>query len=118
MLVDTRPRVAEYTRDGEGVWVSAEIGGTVTIFDAKTFEITEKLTFDIPGIRPELIQPIGVRFTLDGKQAFVALGPSNRVAVVDVATLRHHQLHRSSASGHGTASAQALTAPSSSSPTA
>ena len=86
ILVDTRPRVAEFTRDGKEVWVSAEVGGTVAIIDAKTFQITKKLSFAIPGIRPELVQPIGVRFTLDGSTAFVALGPSNRVAVVDVAT--------------------------------
>ena len=29
---------------------------------------------------------MGVRITKDGKTAFVALGPANRVAVVDVAT--------------------------------
>lgn len=86
VLVDTRPRVAEYTLDGKEVWVSAEVGGTVAIIDAKTFQITQKLNFEIPGIRPELVQPIGVRFTLDGKTAFVALGPANRIAVIDVAT--------------------------------
>ena len=34
----------------------------------------------------ENIQPVGMRLTSDGKYAFVALGPSNRVAVVDVQT--------------------------------
>ena len=32
---------------------------------------------------PEALQPVGVRVTADGKTVFVALGPSNRVAVVD-----------------------------------
>ena len=31
----------------------------------------------------EALQPVGVRVTKDGKKVFVALGPSNRVAVVD-----------------------------------
>jgi YVTN family beta-propeller protein len=31
---------------------------------------------------------VGVRITKDGKLAFVALGPANRVAVVDTATLK------------------------------
>jgi PQQ-dependent catabolism-associated beta-propeller protein len=84
ILVDTRPREATFTRDGGEVWVSAEVGGTVAVIDTKTFEIKKKLSFEVPGVRPELMQPIGIRFTLDGKTAFIALGPSNRVAVVDV----------------------------------
>jgi PQQ-dependent catabolism-associated beta-propeller protein len=86
ILVDTRPRVAEFTRDGKLVWVSAEIGGTVAIIDPVTRKIVKKFGFEIPGVRKELVQPVGVRFTLDGKTAFVALGPANRVAVVDVET--------------------------------
>jgi YVTN family beta-propeller protein len=34
----------------------------------------------------EAIQPIGISFTKDGKRAFVALGPANRVAVIDAET--------------------------------
>ncbi len=86
VLVDTRPREATFTKYAKEVWVSAEVGGTVAIIDTKTFETKKKLSFDVPGVRPELMQPIGIRFTLDGKTAFVALGPSNRVAVVDAAT--------------------------------
>ena len=40
----------------------------------------------MPGLRSEEIQPVGIRFTSDGKLAFVALGPANRVAVIDAAT--------------------------------
>src|ERR1700733_2494948 len=32
------------------------------------------------------IQPVGIRFSADGKLAFVATGPANRVAVIDAAT--------------------------------
>jgi YVTN family beta-propeller protein len=45
--------------------------------------VTHKITFDIPGLRKEAIQPVGISMTADGKTAFVALGPANRVAVVD-----------------------------------
>jgi YVTN family beta-propeller protein len=86
ILVDTRPRVAEWTPDGKAVWVTSEIGGTVAVIDGKSFEITKKFGFEIPGVDPDLIQPIGVQFTLDGKRAFVALSHANRVAVVDTAT--------------------------------
>ncbi len=34
VLVDNRPRVAEFNSAGTQVWVSAEIGGTVTVIDA------------------------------------------------------------------------------------
>jgi len=32
---------------------------------------------------PDRIQPVGIELTSDGKHAFVALGPSNRIAVID-----------------------------------
>ena len=41
------------------MWVSAEIGATVSVIDTTNHQIAEKITFDIPGIRPELIQPLG-----------------------------------------------------------
>src|SRR5690606_36420804 len=84
VLVDNRPRVAEFTADGKQVWVSAEIGGTVTVIDAATRKILGKVNFEIQGITKDAIQPVGVRITKDGKRAFVALGPANRVAVVNV----------------------------------
>lgn len=34
-LVDARPRHAEYTEDGKRLWVSSEIGGTVTVFNTE-----------------------------------------------------------------------------------
>ena len=87
VLVDQRPRDAEYTHDGKQVWVSAEIGGTVSVIDAQKRTIIGKINFDIPGVQPELIQPVGIVFSKDGKLAFVALSHANRIAVVDTATL-------------------------------
>ncbi|MBO0759378.1 MAG: hypothetical protein J2P54_26355, partial [Bradyrhizobiaceae bacterium] len=43
------------------------------------------------GMRPEPIQAVGINITRDGKTAFVALGPSNHVAVVDGTT---HQVKK------------------------
>jgi YVTN family beta-propeller protein len=40
----------------------------------------------VPGLAKELIQPVGIRFSADGKLGFVALGPANRVAVIDQAS--------------------------------
>lgn len=86
VLVDSRPRFAEFKPDGSEVWVSAEIGGTVSVIDNATREVTHKITFEIPGLRSESIQPVGVRISADGKKAYVALGPANRVAVVNAET--------------------------------
>jgi YVTN family beta-propeller protein len=80
------PRFAEFNRENSQVWVSSEIGGTVSVIDFKSFQIIKKISFEIPGLRPEAIQPVGVRITRDGKKAFVALGPANRVAVIDAGT--------------------------------
>jgi PQQ-dependent catabolism-associated beta-propeller protein len=91
VLVDARPRVAEFKQDGSELWVSAEIGGTVSIIDPVKREVRTKIKFNVPGLRSEAIQPVGVRITKDGKTGFVALGPANRVAVVNGTT---HEVQR------------------------
>ena len=68
------------------MWLSSEIGGTVSISDPAKRVITGKITFNIPGLRREAIQPVGIGITRDGKTGFIALGPANRVAVVDATT--------------------------------
>jgi len=86
VLVDQRPRFAEWTSDDAEIWVSAEIGGTVSVIDNATRQIKQKISFEVPGVPPEALQPVGVRITDDRKWAFVALGPANRVAVIDAQT--------------------------------
>jgi PQQ-dependent catabolism-associated beta-propeller protein len=86
VLVDARPRFAEFKRDLSELWVSSEIGGTVSVIDPARHQVIDKISFAIPGLRREAIQPVGIGMTRDGSTAFVALGPANRVAVVDVAT--------------------------------
>jgi PQQ-dependent catabolism-associated beta-propeller protein len=81
--VDSRPRFAEFSADGLKLWVTSEIGGAVSVIDPATRKIIAKIKFQIPGIHAEAIQPVGVRVTKDGKRAFVALGPANRVAVIN-----------------------------------
>ncbi len=84
VLVDSRPRVAQFTPDGREVWVSSEIGGTVSIIDADSRTIKHKIRFEVPGLRPESIQPVGIKIASDGSgKAYIALGPSSRIAVVD-----------------------------------
>jgi len=80
VLVDTRPREAQFTADGSQVWVSSEVGGAIAVIDTKTWKIIKKIKFEVPGVRPELLQPVGMLFSKDGKLLFAALGPANRVA--------------------------------------
>jgi YVTN family beta-propeller protein len=54
--------------------------------DPAKLEIVHKVSFQIPGVAKEAIQPVGVRLTQDGQYAFVALGPANRVAIVNAKT--------------------------------
>ena len=86
VLVDQRPRFAEWTSDDAEIWVSAEIGGTVSVIDNATRQIKHKISFAVPGVPPEALQPVGVRIKDDRSLAFVALGPANRVAVVNAQT--------------------------------
>ncbi len=86
ILVDARPRFAEFKKDGSELWVSSEVGGTISIIDPVQHVLKQKISFDIPGLSKEAIQPIGISITRDGKRAFVALGPANRVAVIDAET--------------------------------
>ncbi|SEL22896.1 PQQ-dependent catabolism-associated beta-propeller protein [Roseivivax marinus] len=86
LLVDQRPRYAQYTADGTRLFVSSEIGGTVSVMDIAedgTPTLVEKIEFEVPGVLPEWLQPVGVKVTEDGSRIFVALGPANRVAVID-----------------------------------
>jgi PQQ-dependent catabolism-associated beta-propeller protein len=88
VLVDARPRIAEFRHDSTEVWVSAELGGTVSVIDPATRAVKHKITFEVPGLRREAIQPVGVRFSRDDATAFVALGPANRIAVIDTKTYK------------------------------
>jgi PQQ-dependent catabolism-associated beta-propeller protein len=86
VLVDQRPRFVAFTSDDAEVWVSSEIGGTVSVIDNATREVKHIIDFAIPGVPDEAIQPVGIVVTKDRSKAFVALGPANRVAVVDAQT--------------------------------
>ncbi len=81
-----RPRFARFTADGAKLWVTSEIGGTVSVIDAHTFAVEKTIAFKVEGVTIDKVQPVGLIFSNDGKTAFIALGPANRVAAVDVAS--------------------------------
>jgi YVTN family beta-propeller protein len=82
--VDARPRSAEFTRDGSRLWVSSELGGTVTAFDTTSWQPAGKVDFT----SIHNAQPVGIAFSPDGGRAYVALGRGNSVAEVDTASLK------------------------------
>jgi PQQ-dependent catabolism-associated beta-propeller protein len=92
ILVDSRPREAKFTADKKELWVSSEVGGTISVIDTsnwddpKSWKVIKEIGFEVPGVRPELLQPVGMDFSKDGKLLFSPLGPANRVAVIDTAT--------------------------------
>jgi PQQ-dependent catabolism-associated beta-propeller protein len=88
VLVDSRPRVAMFNSAQTQLWVSSEVGGTVAVINPADRKIITKINFEIPGVEKESIQPVGIRITKDDKFAFIALGPANRVAVVDTSTFK------------------------------
>ena len=72
--------------DGSGNTATAT--QTVTVIDTKTRENIKRITFKIPGIYKDKIQPVGIKLTSNGKYAFVGLGPANHVAVIDAKTYK------------------------------
>jgi len=54
------------------------VDGSTSVIDPATWKVIKKITFEVPGVRPELLQPVGMNFTKHGKLLFVALGPANR----------------------------------------
>ncbi|MEZ5875131.1 MAG: hypothetical protein R3D30_10000 [Hyphomicrobiales bacterium] len=49
------------------MWRSSEVGGTISVIDAMDWSLKKKIGFQVPGVRPELLQPVGMEFTDDGK---------------------------------------------------
>ena len=93
ILVDTRPRVARFTPDGRQVWVSSELRGSLTVLDSASHDTVKRIDFAAPGVPQELVQAVGIAITRDGKRAFVALGPSARVAEIDAQTYAVQRYH-------------------------
>ena len=85
-LVDPRPRGLSFTADSQQLWVTSEMGGTVTVLDVASHEKIKTINFKILGVPTNRIQPVGVIIDKDKKWALVALGPANRVALINAQT--------------------------------
>ncbi|WP_436426450.1 hypothetical protein, partial [Enterococcus faecium] len=58
----------------------------VQILDTTSHAVTKTIAFAPPGVFKDKIMPVGIRFTPDRKQAVVALGRADTLAIVDVAS--------------------------------
>tara|TARA_B100000686_G_scaffold86786_1_gene93651 strand:+ start:3950 stop:4942 length:993 start_codon:yes stop_codon:yes gene_type:complete len=83
VLVGNRPRRGAFSKEGTEYWVTNELGGSVSIINAKTFEIIHTIEFSKKGIRDEEITPVDFAMSNDGTKAYITLGRAKHVAVVD-----------------------------------
>ncbi len=83
--VGKRPRRFLLTGKGD-LWVSNELGASVSIIRESDFTVKGTIDFKPPGMHSEDVTPVGMVLSPDGKTAYVGLGRANHVAVVDVAS--------------------------------
>ncbi len=81
---EPRPRAIGFTPDGATALISNEMGASITVVDARTHR--EQSLIKIPNATGEVApsRPMGVSVSADGKLAFVTLGRTRAVAVLDL----------------------------------
>jgi YVTN family beta-propeller protein len=84
--VGNRPRRFVLAADGKELWVSNELSASLSIVDVQDQQVKQTLKFQVKGMRPNDITPVGMAISADGKTVWVGLGRANHVAQVDVAT--------------------------------
>lgn len=82
LLTNLRPRRMASVNDE--LWVSSEMGSRVEIFSMSSLQKIDEIIFSPRGFRSEQLTPVDILFSMDGKNAFVALGAANHVALIDV----------------------------------
>jgi YVTN family beta-propeller protein len=76
--VGKRPRSVVFTHDGARAYAPAEVGGNVTVIDAKTYRpIT---TVSVPGKGPK---PMGSVIAPDDSKVYISTGRGGTVAILD-----------------------------------
>jgi YVTN family beta-propeller protein len=62
------------------------MAGTLMILDVNAKQIIKTIKFQVSGVTADKIQPVGVVIDKDSNRGYVALGPANRVAVINAKT--------------------------------
>lgn len=83
ILVGTRPRELATTRDSKIAYVTSEVAGEIVKVDLEEFRIVGEGRFR--GVRNP--RPKDVRLNRDETELYVAMGRSDRIAVLDAQTL-------------------------------
>ena len=84
--VGKRPRRFVLAAGGKELWVSNELGASVSVVSTEDQSVKHTLEFKVQGMRSSDITPVGMTLSPDGKTVWVGLGRANHVAEVDVAT--------------------------------
>src|SRR5262249_57291348 len=86
----TRPRAVAFSTDGKRAFVSAELGGTVTIVDAVRHVPVATIDLRPPQVAPSQVlpMPMGVTLSPDGRMLYVTAGRGRSLFVLDAASGR------------------------------
>jgi YVTN family beta-propeller protein len=77
-----RPRSTGFLPDSSRAYISAENGAAVIVVDALAHRVID--TIHLPG--GDLVRPMGVVASADGKQVFVSTGRGKSVAIIETST--------------------------------
>ena len=91
-----RPRATAFLPDSSRAYISAETGSAVIVVDA----IAHKPIDDDQARGGDLVRPMGVVASADGKHVFVTTGRGKSVVIIDTATNKASAASKS-ASGRG-----------------
>ena len=75
--------------DGREIWVANHVSDTISVIDTdpRSFFYHQVIAtiqdVDVDSLQTNFDEPIGIAFA-DSSKAYVALGPSNRIAIIDV----------------------------------
>ena len=92
IAVGKRPRRLAFNRDGSELWVTNEMGSSVSVISVRDLAVIGTVAFEVKGMRADDITPVGLTLSRDGRTMYVGLGRANHVAFVDVASRRTTQL--------------------------
>ena len=77
-----RPRATGFLPDSSRAYISAENGSAVIVVDAMAHKPIQTITIE----GGDLVRPMGVVSSADGKQVFVSTGRGKSVVIIDTAT--------------------------------
>ena len=83
--VGKRPRRFAFNVDASELWVSNELGASVSVISVKDLTVSNTFAFQIKGMRADDISPVDLKLSRDCKTMYVGLGRANHVAFVDTA---------------------------------